>query len=53
LGFALAVTLAAALLSGVLPAWQVTKHDAGAALKEQGRGGSPGRMRSGRFLVSL
>jgi predicted permease len=53
LAFALAVTLAAALLSGVLPAWQVTKHDAGATLKEQGRGGSLGRMRSGRFLVSL
>jgi predicted permease len=53
LAFTLAVTLAAALLSGVLPAWQVTKHDAGATLKEQGRGGSLGRMRSGRFLVSL
>jgi predicted permease len=53
LAFALAATLAAALLSGVLPAWQVTRHDAGATLKEQGRGGSPGRMRSGRFLVSL
>jgi predicted permease len=53
LAFALAATLAAALLSGVLPAWQVTRHDAGATLKEQGRGGSLGRMRSGRFLVSL
>jgi predicted permease len=53
LAFALATTLAAALLSGVLPAWQVTRHDAGATLKEQGRGGSLGRMRSGRFLVSL
>jgi len=55
LAFALAVTLAAALLFGVLPACQVTKHDAGATLKEQGRSatGSLGRMRSGRFLVSL
>jgi predicted permease len=53
LAFALAVTLAAALLSGVLPAWQVTKNDAGATLKEQGRGGSLGRMRSADFLVSL
>ncbi|MGA3237968.1 MAG: ABC transporter permease [Bryobacteraceae bacterium] len=53
LAFALAATLAAAMLSGVLPAWQVTRHDAGATLKEQGRGGSLGRMRSGRFLVSL
>jgi predicted permease len=53
--FALAATLAAALLFGVLPAWQVTKNDAGATLKEQGRSttGSLGRMRSGRFLVSL
>jgi predicted permease len=55
LAFALAATLAAALLFGILPAWQVTRNDAGAALKEQGRSatGSPGRMRSGRFLVSL
>ncbi|HMC62301.1 MAG TPA: ADOP family duplicated permease, partial [Candidatus Solibacter sp.] len=55
LAFALAATLAAALLFGVLPAWQVTKGDAGAALKQQGRSatGSLGRMRSGRFLVSL
>ena len=55
LAFAVGVTLAAALLFGVLPAWQVTGNDAGAALKEQGRSatGSPGRMRPGRFLVSL
>ena len=55
LAFALAATLAAALLFGVLPAWQVTRTDAGASLKEQSRGavGSLGQMRSGRFLVSL
>ena len=55
LAFALAATLAAALLFGVLPAWQVTKHDAGATLKEQGRSttGSRGQMRSGRSLVGL
>jgi predicted permease len=55
LAFALAATLAAALLFGVFPAWQVTKGDTGAALNLQGRSatGSPGRMRSGRFLVSL
>ena len=49
------MTLAAALLFGVLPAWQVTGNEAGAALKEQGRSatGSPGRMRPGRLLVSL
>jgi predicted permease len=53
--FLLAATLAAALLFGVLPAWQVTKTAAGASLKEQSRGaiGSLGQMRSGRFLVSL
>jgi len=51
MGFALAATLAAALLFGVLPAWQVTKNDAGTALKEQGRGAAGSR--SGRFLVSL
>src|SRR6202035_4949498 len=51
----LAATLAAALLFGVLPAWQVTRNDAGASLKEQSRSatGSPGRMRSGRLLVSV
>ena len=55
LGFALAATLAAALLFGVLPAWQVTRNDAGASLKEQSRSatGSLGRMRSGRLLVSV
>ena len=55
LAFALAATLAAALLFGVLPAWQVTRNDAGASLKEQSRSatGSPGRMRSGRLLVSV
>jgi predicted permease len=55
LAFALAATLAAALLFGVLPAWQVTKNDAGEGLKEHGRSatGSLGRMRSGRLLVSL
>lgn len=53
--FTLAVTLAAALLFGILPAWQATKTDAGAALKEHGRGaaGGIGRMRWGRSLVSL
>lgn len=55
LAFALAATLAAALLFGVLPAWQVTKTGAGASLKEQSRGvtGSLAQMRSGRVLVSL
>jgi predicted permease len=53
--FLLAATVAAALLFVVLPAWQVTKTDAGATLKEQSRGaiGSFGQLRSGRLLVSL
>lgn len=55
LAFAVAATLAAALLFGVLPAWQITKTDAGVSLKEQSRGGtgSLGQMRWGRFLVAL
>ena len=53
--FAVAATLGAALLFGVLPAWQVTSLDAGEPLKEHSRSatGSIGRMRWGRFLVSL
>jgi predicted permease len=53
--FVLAVTLAAALLFGVLPAWQATRTDAGVSLKEESRGaiGSFGQVRSGRMLVSL
>jgi putative ABC transport system permease protein len=55
LAFVLAATVGAALLFGVLPAWQVTRADAGATLKEQSRGatGTFGRLRSGRLLVSL
>jgi predicted permease len=53
LAFTIAVTLAAGILFGLLPAWQVTRADAGAVLNEQGRGGAPGRMRLGRGLVSL
>jgi len=54
IAFTLAVTVSAALLFGLLPAWQATGTDASAALKEQGRaGGALGRMRLGRSLVSL
>ena len=45
LAFAMGVTLAAALLFGVLPAWQVTGNEAGAALKEQGRSATGSRSR--------
>ncbi len=55
LAFLVATTLAAALLFGLLPAWQVAKTDAGEYLKELGQraAGSKGQMRSGRLLVSL
>ncbi|MGH9795624.1 MAG: ADOP family duplicated permease [Candidatus Acidiferrales bacterium] len=55
LAFLVATTLAAALLFGILPAWQVAKTDAGEYLKElsQRAAGSKSQMRSGRFLVSL
>ena len=53
--FTLAVTLAAALLFGLLPAWQVTRSSAGTGLREYSRSstGGVGQMRWGRFLVSL
>jgi putative ABC transport system permease protein len=52
--FVVAVTLVAALLFGALPAWQATRIDPGAQLKDQARGtSSSGSMRSGRLLVSL
>ena len=53
--FLVAATLVAALLFGLLPAWQVTRTDVGATLKEQWRGaiGSRAQLRSGRLLVSL
>jgi predicted permease len=55
LGFAFAVTAAAAILFGVLPAWQSTGIGAGDGLKEQSRHatGSRSRARWGRVLVSL
>jgi predicted permease len=53
--FVAGVTVAAALVFGVLPAWRASRADAGAALKEQSRGagGTFGQLRSGRILVSL
>jgi predicted permease len=55
LAFTLGATLGAALLFGLMPAFQATRISAGESLKEQGRGasGSLGRMRWGRFLVGL
>jgi predicted permease len=54
--FTFALSFAAALLFGLLPALSITKQDTGSLLKEQGRGsagGSAGRMRWGRALVGL
>jgi predicted permease len=53
--FLFTVTLVAGLLFGLLPAWQVTRTNAGATLKEQWRGaiGSRAQLRSGRALVGL
>jgi predicted permease len=53
--FLVACTFTAALLFGLLPAWQATATDASSALKEQGRGaiGSRMRGRSGRVLVCV
>jgi len=55
LTFVLAVTFAAALVFGVLPAWRVTRIDTATYLKEHSRGaaGSQSPLRSGRLLVSL
>ncbi|SPF54658.1 membrane hypothetical protein [Candidatus Sulfopaludibacter sp. SbA4] len=53
--FAVATTLASAVLFGLFPAWQVTRTGAGATLKEQSRGatGTLSQVRWGRILVSL
>ena len=53
--FLVGCTFTAALLFGLLPAWQATATDASSALKEQGRGaiGSRMRGRSGRVLVGV
>ena len=53
--FLVGCTFTAALLFGLLPAWQATATDASSALKEQGRGAIGTRMRgrSGRVLVGV
>jgi predicted permease len=55
LTFVVGATLSTVLFFGALPAWQVTKTDASAALRDQGRsaGGSATQIRSGRWLVVL
>jgi predicted permease len=55
MGFAAALSLLAALVFGVLPAWHVTRAEALDSLKDGSRGavGSPGQVRSSRLLVGL
>ena len=55
LAFLAATIVGAALLVGVLPAWQLTGGETADTLKEQGRGaaGARGLTRSGRGLVTL
>jgi len=53
LGFAFALTLVAGLILGLLPALRTMSVNAGAGLKEQGRGvtGSAAWLRTGKFVV--
>ena len=55
LAFVVSVTCGAAVLFGVLPAWRVTRFEAGTALREQSRSavGSPDRTRLSHLLVCL
>jgi predicted permease len=55
LGFSIAVTVASAIVFGVLPAWLSTRADAGDSLKGQGRTStnSGSQLRWGRVLVAL
>jgi predicted permease len=54
LGFVVATTIGAALVFGLLPAWQVTRAGRGIRLEEsRGAVGTLGQLRSGRYLVSL
>ena len=54
LAFTVAATVGAAMLFGLLPAWQVVRTAAGTSLKEQSRGGGPlARVSWTRSLISL
>jgi predicted permease len=55
LAFLMAAILAAALVFGALPAWQVTRSDPDSHLKDSTRGavGPAGELRAGRWLVGL
>jgi putative ABC transport system permease protein len=51
--FTLAVSTAAALITGLLPAWDASRRDSNAALKEGGRSGSTGGVRQQRIFAGL
>jgi predicted permease len=53
LAFTLTVSIAAALLTGVLPAWEASRRDSNTALKEGGRTGSAGGVRQRRIFAGL
>ena len=55
LAFLSGATVGAAVLFGLLPAWQVTRTEAGTGLGQSGRGGVGwlGQQRSGRSLVGV
>ena len=53
LAFTLAVSIAAAVLTGVLPAWEACRRDSNAALKEGGRTGTTGGIRQRRIFGGL
>ena len=53
LAFTVAVSVAAALLTGLLPAWEASRRDSNAALKEGGRPGGAGSVRQRRIFAGL
>jgi putative ABC transport system permease protein len=53
LAFTITVSLAAAILTGLLPAWEASRRDSNAALKEGGRTGGAGGVRQRRIFAGL
>lgn len=53
LGFAIAISILTSLGSGLVPAWQLTRHRLNDALKEGGRFGSAARSATLKILVGV
>jgi putative ABC transport system permease protein len=51
--FTIVVSIAAALITGLLPAWDASRRDSNAALKEGGRTGGAGGVRQRRLFAGL